>query len=244
MIPGNHDLTLDHKFWSENCTEAGAHLHEDAMKLWKDEEKNGILLLTEPGIREFVLENGAKLRIYSSPFTPNHSGVREWPFGHAPSHDIYNPPGTGISYATRMGTEQTILSEKEIGRIDVMISHGPPKYRLDVSAQGESLGCRHLFRAIRRVKPRVVAFGHVHHSYGAEVVRWKEGIKMREDDDEEDGIENVTKVSGSEDEGIRMTGSIEGWTGNHETLFVNCALEKDGRLANASWLIEMELDAA
>lgn len=70
--------------------------------------------------------------------------------------------------------------------VDVVMTHGPAKYRLDLSSTSESLGCPHLFRAMRRTRPKLHAFGHVHNSYGVEMMRWKERGVLPEDDDAED----------------------------------------------------------
>lgn len=63
---------------------------------------------------------------------------------------------------------------------DVLITHTPPKYHLDLPA---ALGCEHLLAEVRRVQPALHVFGHVHAGRsdllgmlkgGREVVRWDE----------------------------------------------------------------------
>ncbi|KAK5697914.1 hypothetical protein LTR97_006873 [Elasticomyces elasticus] len=63
---------------------------------------------------------------------------------------------------------------------DVLITHAPPKYHLDLPA---ALGCEHLLAEVRRVKPKLHIFGHVHAGRsdtlgwlkgGKEVVKWDE----------------------------------------------------------------------
>lgn len=54
--------------------------------------------------------------------------------------------------------------------IDVLITHTPPKYHLDVN-----LGCPSLLSEIWRVKPRLHIFGHVHSGHGRESIFWDEG---------------------------------------------------------------------
>lgn len=199
VIPGNHDLTLDAMFWAKHATEAGRDLHDQAKELWtgKSAKDAGIVLLGN-GRHEFILGNGGRLRVYASSSTPKQKGVEEWAFRYISHHDIYNPPGSGISYATPTGTSSTILKTRDRedeGEVDVLISHEPPKYRLDMTEQGESIGCLHLFRAVRRVRPKVCAFGHCHAGFGAEVVRWEKGRgeRLPEDDDVEDGIGSVRR---------------------------------------------------
>jgi Icc-related predicted phosphoesterase len=53
--------------------------------------------------------------------------------------------------------------------LDVLITHGPPKGIHDQASPrngSESLGCEDLASAVRRVKPRVHVFGHIHGGYG------------------------------------------------------------------------------
>lgn len=53
---------------------------------------------------------------------------------------------------------------------DVLITHTPPKYHLDIN-----LGCAGLLKEIWRVKPRLHVFGHIHSGHGREPVFWDEG---------------------------------------------------------------------
>jgi predicted phosphodiesterase len=52
---------------------------------------------------------------------------------------------------------------------DVLITHGPPMGILDMTPRGEPVGCEALREAVRRVKPRLHVFGHIHHAYGQEL---------------------------------------------------------------------------
>lgn len=51
--------------------------------------------------------------------------------------------------------------------IDVLITHTPPHGVLDVTRGGESVGCEDLREAVRRVRPRLHVFGHIHEAHGA-----------------------------------------------------------------------------
>jgi hypothetical protein len=53
---------------------------------------------------------------------------------------------------------------------DVLITHTPPLYHLDLG-----LGCAGLLDEIWRVKPRLHIFGHLHSGHGREAVFWDEG---------------------------------------------------------------------
>jgi hypothetical protein len=53
---------------------------------------------------------------------------------------------------------------------DVLITHGPPATILDETYDGRPVGCEELLRTVQRITPRLHAFGHIHESYGAQVV--------------------------------------------------------------------------
>lgn len=49
---------------------------------------------------------------------------------------------------------------------DVLVTHGPPWGILDRTARGEPVGCEALEDALRRIRPKLHVFGHIHESYG------------------------------------------------------------------------------
>lgn len=49
---------------------------------------------------------------------------------------------------------------------DVLITHGPPRGHGDRTARGEDVGCADLLDALRRVRPQVHVFGHIHEGHG------------------------------------------------------------------------------
>ena len=49
---------------------------------------------------------------------------------------------------------------------DVVVTHGPPLGIRDLTPRGEAVGCEDLAEAIRRVKPQLHVFGHIHAGYG------------------------------------------------------------------------------
>jgi predicted phosphodiesterase len=54
---------------------------------------------------------------------------------------------------------------------DILITHTPPKYHLDLPLP-EGLGCEHLLKEVKRVKPMLHVFGHVHWGAGQDVIWW------------------------------------------------------------------------
>jgi Icc-related predicted phosphoesterase len=54
---------------------------------------------------------------------------------------------------------------------DILITHTPPKYHSDLPLPF-GMGCEHLAAEVKRVKPILHVFGHVHWGAGQEVVWW------------------------------------------------------------------------
>jgi Icc-related predicted phosphoesterase len=54
---------------------------------------------------------------------------------------------------------------------DVLITHGPPTGYGDKTVRGDAAGCDDLLQVVRRIKPRLHIFGHIHEGYGS----FKEG---------------------------------------------------------------------
>jgi hypothetical protein len=54
---------------------------------------------------------------------------------------------------------------------DILVTHTPPKHHLDL-ALSQGLGCEHLLAEVKRVKPTLHVFGHVHWGAGQTVVWW------------------------------------------------------------------------
>ena len=50
---------------------------------------------------------------------------------------------------------------------DVLITHGPPANILDKTSHGQRVGCPRLLSQVKRIKPRLHVFGHIHEAYGS-----------------------------------------------------------------------------
>lgn len=87
----------------------------------------------------------AGLTIYGSPWCPDLSGF--------------------AYYAT---SDQLLERWRQIpAGIDVLITHTPPFGILDLPTSGTvNLGCRHLREELKRIRPKLHVFGHVHASHG------------------------------------------------------------------------------
>lgn len=88
---------------------------------------------------------GRCLNVFGSPLTPKHGS---WPFQYPrnPSPDIWST----IPITT-----------------DILITHGPPAYYLDLGA-----GCKALLSALWNVRPLLHVFGHIHAGRGTTGLAW------------------------------------------------------------------------
>ena len=120
---------------------------------------------------------GRTLRIYGSPYTPQHgSWVFQYPKVHAPWYSPYDKP-TSEYESTKIWSRIPPLT-------DILITHGPPLAHLDSSNidLGKSTdGCYALLTALWRVRPKVHVFGHIHVGRGVEFVRWDRMQKAYEE---------------------------------------------------------------
>ena len=83
---------------------------------------------------------------------------------------IWGSPVTPFDWGA-FGPETSEERECLFSRIpqgtDILITHGPPRGILDKALkQKEPQGCGQLLAAVRRVRPRLHIFGHIHEQYG------------------------------------------------------------------------------
>lgn len=225
VIAGNHDLTLDQEFVSShgqsymyrNDPNPNAE-HEEALEIMKGPEAKaaGVTYLEE-GTYTFSLKNGAVLKIHASPYSPE---FYDWAFMYPRDQDRYNGPEHAVKGAKCVG-EHPIPEGA-----DIVMTHGPPMGILDQVMDGSNVGCEHLMRAVKRVKPLVHCFGHIHEGYGARLNKW------------DDGTEH--EVENKDWREPREVGVERG-----QTLFVNAAIRNvNMRAVNMPWVLDLELDRA
>ena len=151
VIAGNHDLSLDQKFWDDSQLNEryGPEPPQESLQIMRDAEADNVRYLDE-GVHSFDLHNGARLTIFASQWTPVYGGwAFQYPRGR---HTFAIPPG-----------------------VDVAMTHGPPHGVLDKAAMTESdAGCQPLFDAVRHARPKVHCFGHIHEAWGAYLARWRD----------------------------------------------------------------------
>ncbi|KAF1921237.1 Metallo-dependent phosphatase-like protein [Ampelomyces quisqualis] len=161
VVAGNHDVFLDARTRS--------HLEErerSGQLDWKRvhylQHRRLSLTIEVEGSHEsgddrtplLVGQRQRRIRIYGAPqipsfFTGKAGGV----------HAFMYPRG------------QNAWSETVPEDTDILVTHTPPKWHLDLELP-LGLGCEHLLKEVRRVKPALHVFGHVHWGAGKTVVWW------------------------------------------------------------------------
>ncbi|KAJ4341724.1 hypothetical protein N0V95_007158 [Ascochyta clinopodiicola] len=159
VISGNHDTYLDPRT-RPSLSSAQRHGSLDWGRVHYLQHK--LLTLTispqdapaSADSRTPLLGNAApqrRLRVYGAPQIPACGPMSVHAFQYARSSDAWS---------------ETVPED-----VDVLITHTPPKYHLDL-AMPTGLGCEHLLEEVKRVKPVLHVFGHVHWGAGREVVHW------------------------------------------------------------------------
>lgn len=157
-IAGNHDVSLHESYYRERVSSLSKDDRPDFNWLFKQlathhdaasavSAEAGLTYLEE-GAHSLVLANGARLRLYTSPWTPSYGG---WAFQYLGPHAFDIPSD-----------------------VDLAVTHGPPRDVLDFAANGDHAGCEHLFRAVEKARPRVHCYGHIHEAWGAYYGHWAE----------------------------------------------------------------------
>lgn len=213
VIPGNHDVSLDPTWWASNLDEDDDPIEpEKARELFASFASKGVKLLEE-GTHNISLHDGRSLTLYASPYTPEFNG---YAFAYTEKEDRFN---TGAHAITPDA--------------DIVITHGPPLvpvagYHLDLGRTGEHCGCSKLWTAIKRTRPRLHCFGHIHEGYGAQVVRLgdPDGLK----------VDEVSITNGDAGNTCSVPPTIEG-----TTLLLNAAIMSHCGENNKPWVVDMAL---
>lgn len=249
VIAGNHDFTLDTPSFKTKLREVKPPLdpalvkkfygeYEEAkQRLLDAKEQYGIHLLHE-GTHDFVLENGGKLRIYASPYTPS---LGDWGFQYRPDQ--------GHDFAIQDGT-------------NIVVTHGPPRGILDRTNSRERAGCPDLFAAVAKAQPQMHCFGHIHEGWGAKLVAWRR--KLSETPSFLTDIDNsashlveqlstlhTTQFDGPEEAAAKKK-KLDHYTrqkyctastseGDGNTLFVNASIKGDADSLQLPWLVDVML---
>ncbi|KAF1841487.1 Metallophos-domain-containing protein [Cucurbitaria berberidis CBS 394.84] len=240
VIAGNHEISLDKQYYlSEggslaDIAAAQAMISPDPTS---EASKGGVTFLSE-GTHTFRISSGATFSIYASPYTPEYGTSG---FQYPTNEDRFNPPENTPLWAHNVGTEES----KVPSNIDIVMTHGPPKYILDSTSDGRSAGCEHLRKALERVKPKLHCFGHIHKSYGAQRIEYDKSSKSK---DEAGSIIPIAKEWVGKNQAKKKgfaslpPGSLEVFRKGNQTLCINAAMEgEDGQLENAPWVVDLDL---
>ncbi len=160
VISGNHDTYLDPRTRSSLSEEQRAgslnwkrvhYLQHRALTLTIKFESN---TTDAPSSRMPLLAEGRaqrQIRIYGAPQIPACGPMNVHAFQYPRGRDAWS---------------ETVPED-----IDILVTHAPPKYHMDL-ALPKGMGCEHLLTEVKRVKPRLHVFGHVHWGAGRTVVWW------------------------------------------------------------------------
>lgn len=203
IIAGNHDVDLD-PAWLEKFAEDDddVAIGVKCLSLLQSQQDHGIHYLNE-GTHGFTLKDGRSFTVYATPYTPE---FRDFAFMYGTEEDRFNDGPNKVP-----------------DRVDVVVSHGPPAFTglsgcsLDVSERGEHCGCEKLAKALKRVKPRLCCFGHIHEGWGAAKMDWD----SRRLENASFGDVNTLNADG----------------GGKETLLVNAAISGDMK----GWYVDIGL---
>lgn len=176
-IAGNHDTFLDP---ASRTTLAKA---EQRGKLnWKSVQylQHDTVALDFPQSPKLLSHNSVSSDCSST--TPLRSVNSSTPCRRARRLILYGAPQIpscgGASFAFQYMRSRDAWSGTIPRDVDVLVTHTPPAYHVDVSAP--AMGCATLLRETWRVRPLVHICGHVHAGAGREVLWWDEVQKLYE----------------------------------------------------------------
>ena len=235
VIPGNHDMELDKQFWEaqRDCDgtpeDPGDHNLAIEVMTGPLATEMGVSFLNE-GTHSFTLKSGAKFTIYVSPYTP---AFCDWAFAYEHNEDRFNGPHQVAEGVTSIATNPIP------DYVDIVMTHGPPKGTLDWCPQG-NVGCENILQAIRRVKPMMHCFGHIHESNGIEIIDWNKAVTEKLPTRKNEAVHRYFE----EDPTINLYPQPLVWKEGHggRTLAVNAAIMTGANQPeNAPWVVCLDL---
>ncbi|KAF1948030.1 metallophosphoesterase domain-containing protein 2 [Clathrospora elynae] len=157
VISGNHDTFLDPRTRPSLSEEQRSGILDWGRVHYLQHRRLSLTIRVEPRDAEArtpllaAEQSERRIRIYGAPQIPA--------CGPESVHAFQYPRG------------QDAWSKTVPEDIDILITHTPPKYHLDLSIP-KGVGCEHLLAEVTRVKPTLHVFGHVHWGAGQTVVWW------------------------------------------------------------------------
>ncbi|KAI8583592.1 hypothetical protein K450DRAFT_221865 [Umbelopsis ramanniana AG] len=113
---------------------------EERRKILDGFRQHDIIYLQNTGYR--LPESLGGYLIYGSPYAPFHIGGAFMPYDLS---DVWKT----VPFDT-----------------DILVTHTPPYGIQDTTRRGQNVGCEHLLKKIKEIKPKVCIFGHIHEAYG------------------------------------------------------------------------------
>lgn len=132
------------------------------------------------------------------------------------------------------------------------MTHGPPMGVLDAVQSGDHVGCEHLLRAMRRCKPKLHCFGHIHEGWGAKKVKWQGGdeLDVRKPTDHIKRSDSIAMDDQQmrDERAVHIDISIGGEDAviyGRETMMVNASIMSlTYKPFQAPWLVDVDLEKA
>jgi Icc-related predicted phosphoesterase len=152
LTPGNHDICFD-----------ASHVKYAKMKKIYQRDNlhkiHGIFDLVPVNvdvlIQSALIIDGVKF--WGTPYTPLFGN---WAF---------NVP--------RKSNKMKSIFSKIPEDVDILLTHGPAKGVLDLNLEGNNEGCEVLKQRLEFIQPPIHNFGHIHESYGSEIIEWESSKK-------------------------------------------------------------------
>lgn len=175
------------------------------------------------------MTSGAKFSIYVSPYTPA--------FGDCASAYEHNKDRFNGQHQVADNVTSIAIGPIPDG-FDIVMTHGPPKGILDWCPEG-NVG-ENILRAVRRVKPLMHCFGHIHESHGTKIVDWKKSATNEPQHQKKVAVHRHFEEDWTVNPYPRLFECKQKY--GERTLAVIAAFKTaDNRPDNAHWLINLEL---
>ncbi|KAF9452850.1 Metallo-dependent phosphatase [Macrolepiota fuliginosa MF-IS2] len=158
IIAGNHDLCLD-----EDVPPFGEDLGPESLATIREyvrgeEMKKANVHYLEYESFEFMTAAGRKWIVYGSPASPKHASG-------------------AFQYSERQAAQ--LIYDKIPSDTEILITHTPAKYCLDLTAKGKKAGCRVLRERLKSLEAcRLHVFGHIHEDAGADMIDTDAGVRV------------------------------------------------------------------
>ncbi|KAG6001059.1 hypothetical protein E4U21_004701 [Claviceps maximensis] len=164
VIAGNHDITLDHSFYSQH----GHTFHNKNPQSSADcldllSSSRSITYLNHESatiqLRSAQGHPQTQFTVFGSPYSPRYG---QWAFCYD------DPAPTHSDDASSLSTIWDAIPPST----DIVVTHTPPRNHGDATTEQRPKGCEALRRALWRVQPTLAVCGHIHDGRGAHRVIW------------------------------------------------------------------------